>query len=89
MSCLVAMTGPAAEPASTSGAWSRPVATAQQNPGRPPDAVLRSVAARDFTLVVRDILVAAGQPQIAIRLRPSEGAKTAGASVDGGQRTIE
>ena len=65
------------------------LATYEQTPGRPPDAVLRSVAEGDFASVIRDILIAARQPQVTIRLRATDSTKTAAASVHGGEKAIE
>jgi hypothetical protein len=83
---LLVFVGPAAQSAGTGREARLPP---EQKLARPPDEILRSAKGSDFTTVLRDILSVAGQPDIAIQLRPSADTKTTAASVEGGRKTIE
>jgi hypothetical protein len=47
------------------------------------------VSEGDFLAVVRDIVSAAGYPDAAIGIRPTDRTKTAAASIENGQKTIQ
>ena len=60
-----------------------------QGAAQRPTAILQSVKEGDFTSLVREILIAAGQPSVLIRIRSADDIKTMGASIEGDRKIID